>query len=145
MPTKTVDLATVLADLHTLDSKVNLLTQNIRTIEKNEEVLGRTLITLNVRLKKLEEGGSAVKTTAQARGEGPQVDAKELEKKYATKQELSELRYILDAINPLEYATLSQVRDLINEKMGDVKKTVQTIKKEAEKEDSSAGGMFEKI
>ncbi|OIO26162.1 hypothetical protein AUJ14_02550 [Candidatus Micrarchaeota archaeon CG1_02_55_22] len=139
---KATELVTIVSDLHTLDSKINLLAQKMRTIEKNEEVLGRTLIALNNRIKKIEEGGSTTRPSASSSGS---TDGKALDLKYATKQELSEIRYVLDSINPLEYATVSQVRDLINEKFGDVKKTVASLKKDSEKEDSSATGMFEKI
>lgn len=138
------DLSTIVSDLHTLDSKINLLAQKMRTIEKNEEVLGRTLITLNNRLKKIEEGGGPSAASRSPSGSSS-LSSADSDKKYATKQELSELRYILDSINPLEYAKLSQVRDLIDERMGDVKKTVTAMKKDAERSDSSAGGMFEKI
>jgi len=139
---KATELATIVSDLHTLDSKINLLAQKMRTIEKNEEVLGRTLIALNNRIKKIEEGGSVSRASPSP---GGSTDGKALDLKYATKQELAEIRYVLDSINPLEYATVSQVRDLINEKFGDVKKTVASLKKDSEKEDSSATGMFEKI
>ena len=70
-----------------------------------------------------------------------------MEKRFATKQELRELRYILDTINPLEYATINQVRELLEEKLGALK----AAKKEAEEKapskapGSSAAGLFKRI
>ncbi len=127
----------LVADLHTLDSKVTILGQRLQTIEKNEEVLGRTLVTLNNRLKKVESGGVAGSNAG-----GASADTAELDKKYASRQELKEIRYVIDSINPLEYATISQVRELLKEKLGDVKKTVAEMKKDS-KDDST--GLFEKM
>ncbi len=108
------DLESILADLHTLDSKIGLIAQRIKTMEQNEEVIGRTLITLNNRLKAAEEKAG----TASSRGQSQ--DAAELEKKYATKQEIKEIRYTLDMINPLQYATLQQLRDLLEERLAKI-------------------------
>lgn len=103
-------MESILADLHTIDSKIGLIAQRIKTIEQNEEVMGRTLITLNNRLKVLEEKAGPQTARASA------TDPAELEKKFATRQELKEIRYTLDMINPLQYASLQQVRDLVEEK-----------------------------
>ncbi len=138
-------IETILADLRTLDSKIGLIAQKLKTMEQNEEVIGRTLIALNQRLKKAEEQLAAGGVGAVGRG----GSAEELEKKYATKQEMKELRYVLDTINPLEFATVSQVRDLINEKL----KLLADAKKELDKRASEldqgpgtrAAGLFKKL
>ena len=74
-------------------------------MEKNEEILGRTLITLNDKLDKVSKEGF----TTSSKGE--KVD----EAKYATKQEVRELKALLDAINPLEFATVDQVKELMDD------------------------------
>lgn len=127
------ELEGIVAGMRTLDSKITLLEGKIRTVEKNEEVLGRTLVALNNRLKKIEEGGF--------KSSGP-FDESGLEKKFASKQEVKEMRYVIDSINPLEYATISQVRELINEKLGDVKKTAATLVKQGK---NASSDMFEKM
>ncbi len=139
-------IESMMADLRSLDSKLGLIAQKLRTMEKNEEVIGRTMIALNGRLKKLEEqAASGGFSTASA---GRQASAAEdLDKKFATKQEIRELRYILDTINPLEYATISQVRELLEEKMAGLK----AARKEADERPSpsrtggGASGLFKKI
>ncbi len=136
MPKKE-DLETIVSELRSLDSKVALLNQKLATSDKNAEVIARTLVAMNNRLKKLEEGWQA-----RAPSGGASANAEELERKFATKQEIKELKYVLDSINPLEYATISQVRELVNEKLGDVKKTAASLAKEKKKDET---GMFEKM
>ncbi len=119
MPVKPVkDADAVRADLRTLDSKVSLVAQKLSTIEKNEEVLGRTLVALNQRVKSLEENGSGNRLmaqptstpTASADLDALKRDVDEL------KKEVQEMRYVLNSINPLEYVTADQVKELLNEK-----------------------------
>ncbi len=113
-------------ELKSMDSKINLLAQKIKTIEKNEEILGRTLVTLNTKLKKLEEVVDANETNASGKSSGlsqTEVDKLKTEimdalnTKYALKRELQEVKYTVDLINPLEYATTSQVGELIDDKI----------------------------
>lgn len=113
-------------ELKSMDSKINLLAQKIKTIEKNEEILGRTLVTLNTKLKKLEEVVDANETNASGKSSGlSQTDVDKLKTeimdalntKYALKRELQEVKYTVDLINPLEYATTSQVGELIDDKI----------------------------
>jgi hypothetical protein len=40
-----------------------------------------------------------------------------MQSRIATKEEVKEVKFVIDSINPLEFATLSQVRDLIDKKM----------------------------
>lgn len=94
--------------VRSLESKIGILEEQVRTMQKNEEIVGRTLITLNQKVKKLEEGGSETKTSAAQEPEN-------LSEKFATKEELKELKYTVDMINPLQYATLDQVKDAVDE------------------------------
>lgn len=91
------------SELQTLDSKINLIAQKIKTMEKNDEIMGRTLITLNEKVEKTaREGGGGART---------EID----DSKFATKQELRELKALLEEINPLEFATIDQVKELLND------------------------------
>ncbi len=116
--------------LHTLDSKISLIAQKIKMIEKNEEVIGRTIVLHNDKLRKIEEkgaGGASSSPAAQGAGvSGGDLDSlkKELDElkakidSCALKDEVRELKYVLDTINPLEYATIDQVKELLNERLG---------------------------
>ena len=112
------------ADLRTLDSKINLIAQKIRVMEKNEDVLGRTMVTLNDKLHKLEESGGRASAAAASRpdsgaaSEELKEKVKALEEKLdATHSQVLEMKYVIDSINPLEYATINQVRELLEEKL----------------------------
>ncbi len=100
-----------------LESKIDLIIQKIRTIEKNEEVIGRTLIAQREQIKRLEEkieagGGSGSNTPTDLSGL-----RKELDELYAKKEDLAELKYVLDTINPLEYARLDDIKSYVEEQI----------------------------
>jgi hypothetical protein len=141
-------IESVMADLRSLDSKLGLIAQKLRTMEKNEEVIGRTMIALNGRLKKLEEQAASGGFSPSSGNRPSTASQEDLEKKFATKQELRELRYVLDTINPLDYATITQVRDLLEEKLGALK----AAKKESDEKPPAqrgagggASGLFKRI
>lgn len=112
-----------------MDSKINLLAEKIKSIDRNEEVIGRTLVAMNDRVKKLEAGGVAGAAGAGGGGAAP-AEVKELReqveklaKSAVTREEFQQLRYVIETINPLEYATIDQVRELVRELLA--KKTEQ--------------------
>ena len=93
----------------TLDSKAELLEEKIATMEKNQEVIGRTLISMNDRIKSGSSGG----------GGGSSEDYEELKTLVKELQgKVGELRGVIDMINPLELVRKSQVRDIVGELMG---------------------------
>ncbi len=109
---KAGELDAIKIQLQTLDSKVNLITQKIKTMDKNAEIVGRTILGYNDRLKEVEQKGGGQSFA----GGG---DTGELEKRIdALEKELKELRYVIDTINPLEFAKIDDVKDLIKEKIG---------------------------
>jgi len=117
MPEKREGIDSLKADVKTLDAKLGLVAERIRMIEKNEEVIGRTLVSLNEKIRTVEArgggGGGAGAGSAEVGELRKAID--KLVQEAATKTELNELRYVIDTINPLEYATIDQVRDLIKE------------------------------
>lgn len=107
---KSAAIASLENDVRSLESKIDLIIQKVKTSEKNEDVIGRTVVTLNNKLKKLEEGG-----LQGSAGGGTAQPSEDLEKKFVTKEELKELKYTVDMINPLEFVTRDQVKELIEE------------------------------
>lgn len=117
-------------DIRALNSSILLVTQKIKYLVRNEKILGRNLVVLNKKIKTLEE---RVVNSPQGTAEGGAPSAEvnslkqqvalltaqleDLRSRTATKEELKEVKYVIDSINPLEFATLSQVRDLINKKI----------------------------
>ena len=119
----------VMEDIRALNSSILLITQKIKYIVRNEKILGRNLIVLNKKIKTLEEkivsplgvdgtaptgADSALIIAMQKKLELLEAIVSDLSANMVTKSELKELRYVIDAINPLEYATLSQVKDMID-------------------------------
>lgn len=102
------------------------MTQKIKYIVRNEKILGRNLIVLNKKIKGLDEKinlnpqGQSSETNSdevsslkrQIELLGAQVD--DLQSRLATKEDVKELKYVIDSINPLEFATLNQVKDMID-------------------------------
>ena len=109
MPAKPTIVDEIKNELRTLDSKINLIVQKLRTLENNQQIVGQTLLNLKAQVK--PGSGPAQKVTA---GVDPETEKriKELELK------IKEMTYVIDSINPLEYATLDQVKELMDEKIG---------------------------
>ncbi len=110
--------------LRTQDSKINLVVERLKTLESNQEIAGRTLLALKDVVKR---GPSVVaeRPSTSSAPVGPAVNLAPLEADVKAlqadlkelKTQVEELKYVLDSINPLEYATLDQVKDLLDEKL----------------------------
>ena len=101
------------AEIRTLDSKLSLVAQKLKTMEQNQEVIGRTIVVHNEKLRELVEGGGEEGEKPSAGGANPELEKRivELEK------QARELKYVLENINPLEFVTIEQVKDLLAEKL----------------------------
>lgn len=116
----------IIQDIRALNSSILLITQKIKYVVRNEKILGRNLIVLNKKIKGLEERMSMVNNESSGNGADSE-EVKQLEKKIelleaqladlqsnsVSKSELKELKYVIDSINPLEFTTISQVKDMI--------------------------------
>jgi prefoldin subunit 5 len=116
------------AEVQMLDSKISLIAQKIRMIEKNEDIIGRTIVVHNDKLHKLESAGPVSQggpagaggesnSSLAAEVEALKKQVAELKEQAATKAEVSELHYTLDTINPLDFVTLKQARKLVAEEL----------------------------
>ncbi len=132
-------------DVKAMNSAISILSQKMRHLTRNEKILGRNLIVLNKKLKELSEGegeqelpSSVEKNFEEFRKKSQEIDKKiedlnivlsNLNRKFVSSEELKELRYIIDSINPMELATVSQVKEI--------------VKKELEKQKSSNEGQID--
>jgi hypothetical protein len=125
-------------DIRSLNSSILVIGQKMKYLVRNAKILGRNLIVLNKKLKNLEENISSGAIGKTAGAEVPEGLLKRLEESgtrineleaelaslkqgLASQEQLQELKYVIDSINPLELATLEQVKDLIDEKTGKTK------------------------
>jgi len=152
-------LPDIARDVRALNSSILLLSQKMNYLVRNEKILGRNLIILNKKIKELEQrisSGASIGTSTSISGEpsaSPAVSGSELaelEEKlnslsfsvselkdqmekmkgsFAKSDELKELKYVIDAINPLEFATLQQVKDLVAGKSASPEKKAKKKKK----------------
>ncbi len=140
--------------LASIDAKMKLLGQRMKILENNLQVMGRTLVAHNKKMKELESlagSGSgktpdltALKTSIKEELALEMTDSgnilpplsneaqftkrdsqqlHELNKMLeSVRQEVNELKYVVDSINPLEYVTLDQLNDVIDRKFERMKK-----------------------
>ncbi|MEI7961844.1 MAG: hypothetical protein WCI04_05930, partial [archaeon] len=102
-------------DIRALNSSILLVTQKIKYIVRNEKILGRNLVVLNKKIRNLEEKVISNPTVSQEGGVNSagidslkqqiallEAQLEDARSRTATKEELKELKYIIDSINPLE-------------------------------------------
>ena len=122
-------------DIRALNSSILLITQKMKYLVRNEKILGRNLIVLNKKIKGLEEkalaGADANEQSSASKEEfeklANRIEALEsensdLRSRMASKEEFKEIKFVVDSINPLEFANLSQVRELIDKRVDELKK-----------------------
>lgn len=112
---KPVTIDVIRNEVKNLDSKIELLQEKINSIENTQDIIGRTIISINQKLKGVEEKQDNGTNTAAA------TSSQENSDKYITKEEFNKLKYTIDMINPLDFATIEQVKDLIKELKGEKK------------------------
>lgn len=120
------------SDIKALNSSVLLLSQKMQYLVRNEKILGRNLIVISKRLKEMESlglaGGGAGKVpeglaekladfSSKLESYGQKIlelqnEVAEARDRFATKEELSELKYVIDAINPLDFVTQKQLSEV---------------------------------
>ena len=147
---KTVKASVLLSrlqqDVRSLNSSLLVIAQKMKYVVRNEKILGRNLIVLNKKLKSFEEkivagqiGGQSAANTEQVQElvdkleESSQriaeleASVQQLSENSASKEEVQEMHFVVDTINPLEFVTIDQVKDLLAGKH--VK--ARTVKKKA--------------
>ena len=127
-------------DVRSLNSSILIITQKMKYVIRNEKILGRNLIVLNKKLKALEEkiatgqiGGKAAASqdlediTKQLEESNQkmaelEIRIQQLSENAASKEEVQEMHFVVDSINPLKFVTLEQAKDLIAKKKAKKKK-----------------------
>lgn len=115
-------------DVHALNTAVTLLSQKMKHLVRNEKILGRNLVILNKKFKELSEKGVGGAMAESVSGEAASADqlaelnekleslkleVNELKTQAVSQEDVSELKHVVDSINPLEYVTLEQAKEMI--------------------------------
>jgi hypothetical protein len=117
-------------DIKALQSSILVLSQKIKYLVHNEKILGRNILILNKKIasKTGGSGGSSEITdeqinkiiekqkTIETKIKNIEAMLENFSKRYAKAEDLKEMKYIIDNINPLEYTTVDQVKKLIKDK-----------------------------
>jgi len=120
-------------DVKTLDSNLRVVAQQLSQIKRNERILARNLIALNKKINELREssGSGGVDSTKIQELEDRivrmredimkiQEDVEYLKQQLQrtlTSEDVAELKYIVETVNPLEFVTYKQVGDLVEKKL----------------------------
>jgi len=138
----------LMAEIHALDSKIHVLAQRMMIIEKNEQVISKTIISHNHLLKTLEQNVGQFHAGAESSEKEEEAglvksveslsnDVKsmkdalgELAKEVgylgrnvdSLKAQVNEAKYVLESVNPLEYVKINDVGDLVEDKIKQVLK-----------------------
>ncbi|MBI4052678.1 MAG: hypothetical protein HY394_01440 [Candidatus Diapherotrites archaeon] len=137
-------------DIKALNSAILVLSQKMKFVVRNEKILGRNLLVLNKKFKGFEEprqngassdsGGLASedieKLLLHLQDLSGKVDELEAKLKHAqetsvSKEQFAELKYVIDAINPLDFVTIAQAKELIDKRLA--KDSAGESKKEKKK------------
>jgi len=117
-------------DIKALQSSILVLSQKIKYLVHNEKILGRNILILNKKIAAVtggsQKGGTDINNSEvldilekqkalESRLKQIESTLELFSKRYARNEELKEMKYIIDNINPLEYATVSQVKKIIKE------------------------------
>jgi len=133
-------LSKITDDLKALNSSILIISQKMKYLIRNEKILGRNLLVLNKKIKKLQDGSSQggadlstiqpvldeinIKLSSNAEAIARlESQVNNLKENYARKEDVSEIKYVIDSINPLEFVSVNDINQLIDEKISKAKKT----------------------
>ncbi len=109
---KPVTIDMIRNEVKNLDSKLELLQEKINTIENTQEIIGRTIISVNQKMKAMEDKQGSTPTNSPGMTQENKND-------YVTKEEFNKIKYTIDMINPLDFVTIEQLKDVIKELRGE--------------------------
>ena len=132
-------ISQISSDIKALNSSILVISQKIKYLVRNEKILGRNLLVLNKKIKTLQEGrmsGSGDlsnvetelaeinnKLSANADAIAQiQSDVENIKENYAKAETVAEMKFVIDSINPLEFVSVKDVKDLMEGKKVAVKK-----------------------
>ena len=122
-------------DLKALNASVLVITQKIKFLVRNEKILGRNLIVINKRVRDIQSqvaNSEAHGVSDEVRASLQELDKKvgalsqrlieveakvdDLSSRSAKEEEVKELKYIVENINPLHLVTMEQAEQMIEKK-----------------------------
>jgi hypothetical protein len=118
----------IIQDIKALQSSILVLSQKIKYLVHNEKVLGRNILILNKKIASKSNGSSSSdidnskiteildkQKEIEKKIRSIETNMELFSKRFAKAEELKEMKYIIENINPLEYTTVEQVKKLIKD------------------------------
>jgi len=122
------------SDIKALNSSILVISQKIKYLVRNEKILGRNLLVLNKKVKAIQE--SRQHGSADLSGIQPELEEisrklsenagaieelhSELEyikENYAKAEEVSEIKFVIGSINPMEFVSINDVNEIVAKAM----------------------------
>ncbi|MFH0970586.1 MAG: hypothetical protein V1776_03965 [Candidatus Diapherotrites archaeon] len=119
-------------DVKALNAAVMVMMQKIKLLVRNEKILGRNLIVLNKRVRDIQmqagangnqEMSDSVRETIDELATGMravsqrlvELESKldELSRQSAKAEDVKEIKYVVDTMNPLHFVTIEQANEMI--------------------------------
>lgn len=132
------------AEIKSVDSKINLVAEKIKRLETQNVTIANSLFKITERIKKMEESGGGQSAAHIDAAQTEDIKAlketfeKAMKDNEAVKNDLYNVKYTLGLINPLEFVTVRQVNEMVEElvdqKLEQAKKKAATKKKESEED-----------
>lgn len=127
-------------DIKALNASIQIISQKINHLARNEKILGRNHIILSKKIRELQEKPSQ-QTTENSEAIMAELssinkrlseqlerlvklesEVEYIKQNFAKQDEVQEMKYLLDAINPLEFATIKNIKDIVKEEINKNKK-----------------------
>lgn len=149
-PKAGVILAKINSDIRALNSSILIISQKMRYLVRNEKILGRNLLVLNKKLRDFEGNGGATSPGNGTISEplsneiakvneslsdvsnqlaGLRSRIEEISETYAKAGEVKEIKYVIDAIDPQQFVTRNDLKELTG-----LKAKEKTVPRHAPKE-----------
>ncbi len=125
-------------DTKALNTSIQLITQKLNSMVRYEKILGRNLVVLNRKIKELQELRQGAPADSSVEVELAEIskrlsenaeaiarlqsDVDYIKQNYAKSEEVSEMKYVIDSINPMEFVTVKDVQELVSSSAGKKKK-----------------------
>jgi len=107
-------LKSMITQINVLNSKMQLIIQKLNKLESNFAVISRTVISQNNTIKEMD---ARVNSVESGEFDNSSFGSPNPEEISAIKEELKEMKYVIDSINPIAYVTVDEVADIINQKL----------------------------
>ncbi len=136
-PKATNFIGKINSDIRALNSSILILSQKMKYMVRNEKILGRNLVVLNKKIRGGDMAGGSFsgegsEGASQIQNELARINEKleehsnllaelrsdvdTIRETFAKEEEVKEIKYVIDAINPMEFVTRKDIGEIMGKK-----------------------------